>query len=774
MSIVSDSNGSRYTWSDDLTISRQHLRVHCILYEQDPIAKVAPLVYATDLSSNGTFLKRRNTKYTASQEHGILMGKNCTFLLDDGDELHMSDTVTLIYHAMIRVKEIEFTKIQERERNIFASRYLVTGRLLGEGGYGKVLLGVNQETQQQLACKLVKLDHMYKTRAAPNLRISSVRRDQSTSKQSKRWPTRIATCFREFDILKDLSHPNIITLEKVFWSHNTIYIFQELVTGGDLFSFLEYKGGRLNNIQAAVVIWQILKGVEHLHDRNIVHRDIKPDNILMTSLEDGARVVITDFGNARFLPAGNTADAKKTDKYQRMFSCVGTLEHTAPEIHGANRAIQAKEGYSKSVDMWSIGSVTATVLTGDVIFSDRAHPNYKKDPQSVIVSLAAICDLSVLDDPYHPLWRMVGNRPKHFIKRLLVLEEEGRMTASEALAHPWFTNESHAHDYGDLYKRSIQAWEPRPKSVDLVERIPKVQMNFFSHALNQDSVSTFFPPSLPNPTHNMLQRLTASQHWRANTPLPSIMEDYEQDLLASQVRASLFEINCIDPTSQQRENSNINSQGDQQIYSDRNQDKSYSENQGLAAFHFVNSFQQRDYSSSSSTSHLSFRNKVETGMFHCGNAFDDENLHHLDGSLKEILNDCSQQRHCIHTHRPLTFNEAEDSVVVQETPFAEDILLRGCSNHNGEPEDRYDQTDIPNGNQCYQVAEQRKHSVLVLETPSDVYEQYHRFADDDNSSYQDWFGYESTTKLIDAPGDAQREKRRRLSHDDRGIASHWS
>ena len=79
------------------------------------------------------------------------MGRNATFLLDDEDELRISDTITLIYYSKKPVELVELTPIQERERQLFASRYLVTGRLLGEGGYGKVLVGVNQETQQQLS-----------------------------------------------------------------------------------------------------------------------------------------------------------------------------------------------------------------------------------------------------------------------------------------------------------------------------------------------------------------------------------------------------------------------------------------------------------------------------------------------------------------------------------------------------------------------------------------------------------------------------------------------
>ncbi|KAL1793741.1 hypothetical protein ACET3X_008723 [Alternaria dauci] len=517
----------RYSWVEDLTISRKHLRIHCILYEQDPVAKIAPFVYATDLSANGTYLRKSNSEYTASQDAGILMGPKSTFLLEDRDEMRISDTVTLVYYSNTPVDLVKLTAIQERERQTFASRYLLTGRLLGEGGYGKVLVGINQETQRQLACKMIQLDKMYDTLAMSNLQKSEM----------EQLPTRVTKCFREFDILKDLSHPNIITIEKVFRSNNTIYIFEELVTGGDLFSFIEFEDGRIDGLHAALIIYQVLRGIEYLHDQDIVHRDLKPDNILMSSLEYGARVIITDFGSARFLPGKNSQNPPQNNKYHRMFSYVGTLEYTAPEIHRLNKAIPVDDGYSKAVDMWSVGSITATVLTGDLMFSDRRHPEYDTNPRGVIMGLAAICDLSNLDDPYHPSWANVSYHPKDFIKGLLVLKEEERMTASEALDHEWFT--SYAQDFEDLYAKANADWEPREENRDLVDIIPKSIYNRAAAGLigGVQSPGTNSRPFALRRAQDTHRTTLPSQRWRVNTPLPSIMQDYEASQFASQLKA---------------------------------------------------------------------------------------------------------------------------------------------------------------------------------------------------------------------------------------------
>jgi pheromone a factor receptor len=460
--------------------------------------------------------------------------KGGSFLLDDGDELRLSDSVTLVYRSSVPVPEVELSRVQQREIKLFSSRYLITGRTLGVGGYGRVMIAVDQGTQRQVACKIIDLDRLNLKLHGSNLRHPTSGDKRSSSDQTKsKWPAKFGNCYREFDILKDLSHPNIVTIEKVFWSQNNIYIFQELVPGGDLFSYMAHKQ-RLDNVEAAVIVWQILKGVQYLHERNIVHRDLKPDNILLSSLESGARVIITDFGNARLLPQEKTTGVKsaKARLQHRMFSTTGTAEYMAPEIRKRNRAIPTEQGYSAAVDMWSIGSITATLVTGDVPFTDRDHPDYEHNPEKVILAVASECNLSAIDDKNHEGWKQVGARPKDFIKRLLVLNEDKRMTAQEALAHPWFSHKSYAAEFDALYRRATRDWQPRKKVFSLVESISDVATNSINDStadyLSQEIVSRYFTaPRRDSSNYDFHQSYSGSQSKRANTPLPSIREEYE-------------------------------------------------------------------------------------------------------------------------------------------------------------------------------------------------------------------------------------------------------
>lgn len=102
------------------------------------------------------------------------------------------------------------------------------------------------------------------------------------------------------------------------------------MTAGDLFSFIQYKGGKLGDIESAVIVRQVLMALNYLHDRDIVHRDLKPDNILMTSLADGGRVVLTDFGCAKLVKS--TVQLEDCPTILSLFSVI-PLSIKPPSFH---------------------------------------------------------------------------------------------------------------------------------------------------------------------------------------------------------------------------------------------------------------------------------------------------------------------------------------------------------------------------------------------------------------------------------------------------------
>ena len=123
-------------------------------------------------------------------------------------------------------------------------------------------------------------------------------------------------------------------------------------------------------------------------------------------------------------------------------------------------------GYTKAVDLWSLGCVTAVLLTGDSPFRDLEAPN---NP----AQLPQDNDLGKLEADLD--WHNIGARARDFVRRLLVLDETKRMGVKSALRHSWFTNRAHKREFEALYKRSIKDWKPRahqgPLIVDLCNLI---------------------------------------------------------------------------------------------------------------------------------------------------------------------------------------------------------------------------------------------------------------------------------------------------------------
>ena len=107
-------------------------------------------------------------------------------------------------------------------------------------------------------------------------------------------------------------------------SYLSSYIIEDLIAGGDLASYINQRGGRLENDDACAITYQITKALQYLHKQSIVHRDLKPENVLLSSPNPGARAILTDFGQAIKPVVG------KGTKSKRMQTMCGTLDWVAP------------------------------------------------------------------------------------------------------------------------------------------------------------------------------------------------------------------------------------------------------------------------------------------------------------------------------------------------------------------------------------------------------------------------------------------------------------
>lgn len=306
----------------DQAVSTHHIRIHCVMYEDDEARQVAPMIYARVLSKNPVIIKR-----------SVLDAPDCSMSVsrDQPDVLlSFGDVLQITRNISIELEEVEgpssyppaLDSIRQAETQKFASRYRMTGRVLGVGGYATVYVAVKQKTHQQYACKVIRILSSSGKKMSRQGELCH-KSDVPESEFRKR----LDMVTREYNLLKTLSHPNIVTLEKVFRTTCSVYIFQELITGGDLIAYLD-KEKQLSEPNAAIIIRQLLEAVKYLHSNDVVHRDIKPENILMTTWRDGGRIVLTDFGQSMARP--HVDGAAKPVGVLRMHTFVGTNGYFAP------------------------------------------------------------------------------------------------------------------------------------------------------------------------------------------------------------------------------------------------------------------------------------------------------------------------------------------------------------------------------------------------------------------------------------------------------------
>ena len=304
------------------TISTHHLRFRCVVYDEDDEREVSPMVYVRVMSPNATTLRCRDL---GPDDIGhVVSQEDPDVLLNDGDILYLTRSISLTFKADKRFAANNggLDAIRYAELKHFKDEFSISDRKLGVGGHASVFVAIKQRSKRQVACKILALPLADQERPS-ELRMTA----QDRKAKELRLLKKREELAREYSILKGLKHPNIITLEKVICATYNVYIFQELITGGDLLSYIDQKGA-LNEAQAVVVVRQLLKAVDYLHDSGVVHRDIKPENVLMTSWRDGARVVLTDFGQARTI-TGAKAAARNSAVF-RMQSVVGTHGYVAP------------------------------------------------------------------------------------------------------------------------------------------------------------------------------------------------------------------------------------------------------------------------------------------------------------------------------------------------------------------------------------------------------------------------------------------------------------
>ncbi|KAE8591180.1 hypothetical protein XENTR_v10018332 [Xenopus tropicalis] len=257
---------------------------------------------------------------------------------------------------------------------------------LGKGAFSVVRRCVKKSSNQEYAAKII------------NTKKLSARDHQKLEREAR--------------ICRLLKHPNIVRLHDSISEEGFHYLVFDLVTGGELFEDIvarEY----YSEADASHCIHQILESVNHIHQHDIVHRDLKPENLLLASKCKGAAVKLADFGLA----------IEVQGDQQAWFGFAGTPGYLSPEV-------LRKDPYGKPVDIWACGVILYILLVG-------YPPFWDEDQHKLYQQIKA----GAYDFP-SPEWDTVTPEAKNLINQMLTINPAKRITADQALKHPWVCQRS--------------------------------------------------------------------------------------------------------------------------------------------------------------------------------------------------------------------------------------------------------------------------------------------------------------------------------------------
>lgn len=225
----------------------------------------------------------------------------------------------------------------------------------------------------------------------------------------------------EIDIMRVCDHPQVIKLYEVYEADKHVHLVMEILEGGELFNRIRNKGTYTES-DAIKVMKNLLEALAYLHDKGVVHRDLKPENLILANNEDDYNVKIADFGLATFVKPG-----------EKLELPCGSPGYVAYEL-----LQDPSPGYDTKADIFSVGVILYVLLTGRPAFHGT---DYKQ-----------ILAKNKQGEPPYPkrFWSKITESGQELVKSMIQKNQEIRLSAKEALAHPWFNESGSSQDLNEV------------------------------------------------------------------------------------------------------------------------------------------------------------------------------------------------------------------------------------------------------------------------------------------------------------------------------------
>jgi calcium-dependent protein kinase len=268
----------------------------------------------------------------------------------------------------------------------------------------------------------------------------------------------------EIDILKKLSHPNIVRIFEFYESTNNFYLINEFCDGGELFNMINKNN--FNEQQLSIIFYQVFSGLCYLHENKIFHRDLKPENILISQKEKDLLtdeeylwIKIIDFGTAKIF-----------EKNKKERAIVGSAYYIAPEV--------LNQDYNEKCDTWSVGVILYMFLTGHAPFDG-------KNNEEIIHSIRTK-NLDFLDK------KLSKRSPEvtDLVKGLLEKDTKKRLSAKDALNHIWFKTFNGRKLFQNFKQKDIEPYIDNLFNYTFHSKIQQLVIAFLVHNLPSTNSST--------------------------------------------------------------------------------------------------------------------------------------------------------------------------------------------------------------------------------------------------------------------------------------------
>ncbi|CAO1630041.1 unnamed protein product [Jaminaea pallidilutea] len=440
--------------------------------ENDDEDEEAPVVTAADLQRKGSRGLTQLLRRKRSSRHHV-RGQRREKAKMVGQQLH--DHLHHAFRGWFRDTESDGTPILPTP---LSKKYNVQSTVLGQGSFAVVKEIEEKATGEKRALKIIAKRPL----------------KENSEKMLK----------EEIKILGKVEHPNVIKMWDLYETKEGVFIVTDLCRGGELFDRLVEKV-HYNELDARHIIKQVFQGVAYLHDHDVIHRDLKPENILLRDKSDPSDIVISDFGLSRFIP----------EEGLLMTAC-GSPQYVSPEV-------LLGRGYGSAVDIWSSGVIAYCLLAGYTPFYGEDQPTLFQEIVKMKVEF---------EEQY---WHDISSTAKDFILHCLCPAEK-RMTAKDALKHPWLADlpELHVEEHRGacLKDRALKNLTAQQKVTKAVTAIEAVNYLKRLHVLRQEHSADDIPAG------ELSRLLKAATHLHLSSTEQDLANDEVREERADDIAAS--------------------------------------------------------------------------------------------------------------------------------------------------------------------------------------------------------------------------------------------